>query len=692
MPYYLIHQPAKSLEQFQSRFPFLKSAKTIQSKKDLANINPSTSSQSCFFAPFLSSDEDLDEMILIVRDHLPTAKIIYVCHRQSLEEQKKHQETPVGGDAYVAENISKEDLELILVEMGPQEMNLKGNKLEQLSSTSIKAEDQLKLLALKKLAENKHIENIFNEVFTQERERPAWQSSNTLKQTEIQEQSLSGDSMSDKDQELSLDDLGELEIDPAGGADAQSIEDEGMELDIGSEVGIDLAEDGDVPEFNESESADEGMELDLSSDLGEDSEELLSDDIDEDFTTEDELSLDNESEADISLSDDSLSDGSSLDDELSLSEDIPELAAEEHLSLSDDGNELSEDLDFNGLEDLNLSDDIVSLGNEEDLDLSAAAKEKLKEIDQIMDLDASQVSLSVASAEPDADMFNMSVPEESQVATPFEESQDRDIDKPLVSDDLNLDSLNFNSEIEEEIPKEEKPKKKIKEEKEVKDTRTQVSSEVSRDFKEISGAYSAEMERLQATLSNLRVDREELLLKIVKLEEEKVLQARQNLTLRADLDEKKIELTIIRKKLNEEINELKDRLKLHEEKKLILEEKNRILFSEIEKSAQKNKIDVKRIQMRERELEQKLELLKADSETQIRHRDLKILELKRKIDAMEFDMESISVQEKRSVESRFELEDKLDKAIKTLRSAISVLEDESDKAGVLEALKKNIDM
>jgi anti-sigma-K factor RskA len=59
---------------------------------------------------------------------------------------------------------------------------------------------------------------------------------------------------------------------------------------------------------------------------------------------------------------------------------------------------------------------------------------------------------------------------------------------------------------------------------------------------------------------------------------------------------------------------------------------------------------------------------------------------------MEFDMESISMQEKRSVESRFELEDKLDKAIKTLRSAISVLEDETEKSSALEALKKNIDM
>jgi len=215
---------------------------------------------------------------------------------------------------------------------------------------------------------------------------------------------------------------------------------------------------------------------------------------------------------------------------------------------------------------------------------------------------------------------------------------------------------------------------------------------IGKDLREISGAYSVEMERMQATIANLRGDREELLAKIQKLEEDKLIHARSSLSVRAELDEKKIELTIIRKKLNEEISELKDRLKLFEEKRLIMEEKNKILLQELDKSAQKNKIDVKKVQIRERELEQKLELLKSDAETQIRHRDLKILELKRKIDAMEFDMESISQQEKRSVESRFELEDKLEKAIKTLRSAINVLEDETDRTNALNALKKNIDM
>ncbi len=696
MAYYLIIVPTQNLKQFQSKIPILKSANYINSKKDLSNLKSTHSQEAYFFAPFLVGDEELDEMVLIIRDLRPNAKIIYIATSPNHQEQLTHQSTPVAGDAYITEDISNQDLEKLLGGMGPQQMNLKGNRLEQAGTNSIKIEDQHKLLALKKMAENKFIEKIFNEVYQQERERPAWQSTNILKKTDIDEQSIAGDSMSDKDQELSLDDLGDLEIDPTGGADSQIVEEEGLELNLGDQEVLDLADEAEVPEFTESEQLDEGMDLDLSSELTEDDEVNASDES-SDFTTEDELSLDEESGTEITLGEDDLLGAPSLEDELSFSEDIPDLSAGEDRELEsvlnlDDADEIGGDLDFSNSEELNLSDDIVSLGTEEDLDLSAAAKEKLKEIDEIMDLDASQVGLKVEVSSSDDEMFGLNLSDDAQDNVPDDKSEDRDIDKPLVSDDLNLDSINFSSEVENEAPKEEKPKKKTKEEKDGRESRFQVSQNSARDIKEISGAYSAEMERLQATLSNLRVDREELLLKIVKLEEEKVLQARQNLTLRADLDEKKIELTIIRKKLNEEISELRDRLKLHDEKKLILEEKNKILQVEIDKSAQRNKIDIKRIQMRERELEQKLELLKADSETQIRHRDLKILELKRKIDSMEFDMESISVQEKRSVESRFELEDKLDKAIKTLRSAISVLEDESDKAGVLEALKKNIDM
>lgn len=84
--------------------------------------------------------------------------------------------------------------------------------------------------------------------------------------------------------------------------------------------------------------------------------------------------------------------------------------------------------------------------------------------------------------------------------------------------------------------------------------------------------------------------------------------------------------------------------------------------------------------------------MKSDAEIQIRNRDLKIIDLKRKIDSMEFDMESINEQEKKSIETKTDLESKLDKAIKSLRLAINMLEEEPEKNKTMEILKKNIDV
>jgi hypothetical protein len=480
----------------------------------------------------------------------------------------------------------------------------------------------------------------------------------------------------DAPNELDLDSMDELDIslgESAPAAEAPSTLDEGMDLNFSSDESLDLGTGMTVTQTAQTENdqfgdlsldADEGFSLeaataapeellDTGMDLGADDGLSLDDmDLGMDLSAAEPIAEENEEEEGLSLSDTNTS---------------------THLKLSADLSELNDD----ALDDL-------SFGSEEAADLSDDAKKKLEEIDAIMVQDASQI-----------DMTRHALQLESLRA---EGALDENLDEPLVSDDLNLESLDFNDveEVVEEVEEKtviaslkdltkKKKKEPVSEAKEL-------PRDFGRDLNELSGAYSGEMERMQATISNLRTDRQELLTKIQKLEEGKVLESRQSLTMRAELDEKKIELTIIRKKLNEEINDLKDRLKLFDEKKLIMEEKNRILTQELDKAAQKNKIDVKKVQLRERELEQKLELLKSDAESQIRHRDLKILELKRRIDAMEFDMESISLQEKRSVESRFELEDKLEKAIKTLRGAITVLEDESDRSNALDALKKNIDM
>lgn len=604
MAYYIISFESEIMIEFQRKISFLNGAAWIKEINDLAPIKTTSAGAAHYFFIHLTKKhaERIDELVLVIRDTFITAKIVYVTE-EKMQDMKNHQSTPVGGDAYVNMQIEPSNLSALLEGLMQLELNQFGSSA----------------------------------------------------QNELSE--LGESYMSDKDHELSLDNLGDLEVNTEAPAEIP-IDDGGMELSIDDDMGLDLSGANDLAG---NQILEESGELDLNESFsldGVNTEADLEGDIDE-------------SDVVLSLN--------------APNEEVPDL---DFSVYSNDGqDDVSLDLssgDGDGLNLSDLSDEAFSLDLSEDsespsVDLSDDALEKLKEIDAIMVHDASQVSIKMdesASLELD--------PVEGNVET------------SLVSDDLDLGSISFSSDDEEKIERPNNAAATIKEERAKKKNKAAAKEsydgEIGRELKEISGAYSGEMERMQATISNLRSDREELLSKIQKQDDDKVLQNRQILTMRAELDEKKIELSIIRKKLNDEISELRDRLKLHDERKMILEEKNKILMIELDKAAQKNKIDVKKVQMRERELEQKLELLKSDSESQVRHRDLKILELKRKLDAMEFDVESISMQEKRSVESRFELEDKLDKAIKTLRSAITVLEDESDKSGALDALKKNIDM
>jgi hypothetical protein len=665
MAYYIISFEPEQMKLFQKRYEFLDDAIWINEKKDLAKIISSPLGDAYFFVHLTNNREAIDEIVLIIRDNLRSAKIIYVSEDPKAVDLKAHQMTPVGGDGYVSMQVDTSQLFSMLEGLIPHELNQRGNRLES-GSNNVSA--QQGLAELRNNPKNQELEKVFAEVFGKKVKKANWQKASDLVSvpTPDEDELEAGDDMSDKDQELSLDDLGDLEITSEGVTETQEQEESGLDFDLGDDVDLELSDsdEGQVEEEEDSPAIEPIMELDLGLDFGSNDAEA------EPLTATPDLSLDD----DLGFSlDDGLPDAPDLGEDLALDNDVPALdfdiggddAASDELSLSDD---------------LSLDENSSEFGG--DIDLSDDAKEKLKEIDAIMDFDASQVGIKVdLSANEDNDDIGLSL------------SDDSDIDTSLVSDDLDLGSISFSQDEEAELKaapvQEVKSKKKPKENKEVKES---YDGSMGRDFKEISGAYTGEMERMQATISNLRSDREELLAKIQQLEEDRTLQNRQTLTMRAELDEKKIELSIIRKKLNDEVSEVRDRLKLFEEKKIILEEKNRLMAVELDKTAHKNKIDVKKVQMRERELEQKLELLKADSESQIRHRDLKILELKRKLDAMEFDIESISVQEKRSVESRFELEDKLDKALKTLRNAITVLEDESENRGTLDALKKNIDM
>lgn len=195
-----------------------------------------------------------------------------------------------------------------------------------------------------------------------------------------------------------------------------------------------------------------------------------------------------------------------------------------------------------------------------------------------------------------------------------------------------------------------------------------------------SGLNTEDSMRFQATIRALREEREEMLQQIKNLKGDSKELEQDNLTLKANLDEAKIEITILRKRHMVEIEDLKYRASLSEEKKAMADEKAKQADMRREKLEQKVRIDFNQVKQREKELESKLELLSMDVDSQVQSRDQKILELRRKIDALEFNMENASIKEQKSMDDKRKLEDRLNKIMKTLRHSIKNLEDDIDQA------------
>ncbi|MBF0313674.1 MAG: hypothetical protein HQK52_09670 [Oligoflexia bacterium] len=200
--------------------------------------------------------------------------------------------------------------------------------------------------------------------------------------------------------------------------------------------------------------------------------------------------------------------------------------------------------------------------------------------------------------------------------------------------------------------------------------------------------YTDELVKLQTTIRGLRDDREVLLQKIQHLEEEKLKLSQRLFHLESLTDELKIDLAISQKHHQEQLSSLQVKLKTIEQRSKILEEKNRQYVEEILKLNQRVRIDISSVKEREKVLENQLELLRADTENQIATRDQKILELKRQIDTLEFNMESASLREEESKKQRIYLQDKLDKIRKNLAITTSCLEEDDQLLMQNKLLKK----
>lgn len=487
--------------------------------------------------------------------------------------------------------------------------------------------------------------------------------------------------------DLSVDDRGgDLDL-SAGGDEAQTI-------DLSEEGALDLSEDAAVDlSANEVEAApelpteapmtppDEGGDDDMGLEFG--SDDVAENDLaDLDFGSGEEASTDEVAMEAVGgdLGDDLGADlGADLDDDL-LGDDL--LGDDLGDELSDDalfGDSAALDDEINSLDDMSLDDGLSSdqlpaspdLGGE---DLSTNAKVQLAEIDAMMG-DASDI----VTTELDST--------EALTGEQFERTEKTD----GLAKELNAMSPEFDatSEDKTEIMDESMVTKPIEAPYK---TQTGISSNQIDEHREVMAHSNEELVRLGETIKNLREDREKLLEKVYHFEEEKNKEKQDFINLQAELDERKIELSLTRKRYEKQIDDYRYQLDISQQKKQMLEEKNKQLEKDVERLSKKSNADMTRIRARETELENKLDLLRADSEMQIKNRDQKILELKRRIDTLEFDVESMHMKERKVVDSNVELEEKMDRVIRTLRHAIGELEDNDNSIHHLEKVKKNLDI
>jgi hypothetical protein len=196
----------------------------------------------------------------------------------------------------------------------------------------------------------------------------------------------------------------------------------------------------------------------------------------------------------------------------------------------------------------------------------------------------------------------------------------------------------------------------------------------SQDHRDLVNFHENELSKLSTIIRGLREDRSELMAKLDSLQDEVRRKNQENLNLQAELEETRIEFTLIKKNSIEEIEELKYQLKMIKTKKETLEKMNKNYQNELQILQEKFKFDVLKVRERESELESKVEFLKVDSFNQTQTREEKIIELKRQIEMMEFDRETFLSNLKKSKDNELKLMRKLELLQKTLKASVGLID------------------
>ena len=126
-----------------------------------------------------------------------------------------------------------------------------------------------------------------------------------------------------------------------------------------------------------------------------------------------------------------------------------------------------------------------------------------------------------------------------------------------------------------------------------------------------------------------------------------------------------------------EIEEIRFQNKSKADRVRILESKVKEATSEAERLKERVRMDIRKIRIREKELENRLEIMRRDSEALIGARENKIVELKRKLDLIEFNMDLLQDQYNREKENSHKLRERFSRALQAVRVAGGLLDNTS---------------
>jgi predicted nucleic acid-binding Zn-ribbon protein len=156
--------------------------------------------------------------------------------------------------------------------------------------------------------------------------------------------------------------------------------------------------------------------------------------------------------------------------------------------------------------------------------------------------------------------------------------------------------------------------------------------------------------------------------------------------LKKKVGEQEQELQHAGKSMEGEVEQLRFEVKSKIDRIKFLEDRLNDSAEQYEKLKERVRLDIRKIRVREKELESKLEILKKDSETLIAARENKILELKRKIDLLEFNYDTLLDKNELEKGNVVKANEKIERILKILRLAVGVIDaDAAEQAGAKDA-------